>query len=441
MADALPPGPSIATTQTLRYMTDPVGFYAWSRKTYGDTFTVRTLDGPLVITGEPEGAREVFTAEPSSYEIFAPGNLGMVFPEQSVPMLAGDPHKRQRKLLMPPFHGARMRAYARTMHEVALKRASAWRPGEPFSMQDAARGITREVILRNVFGLTDPEQIAAFEEAFVAVQSSTTPVLLFFKGLRHNFGGIGPYAKYLKAHARQDALIEEQLERRRASPTSGSDDVLQLMLEAKYEDGSGMSNQMLRAELVSLLTAGYAATATALAWAAYWLHHHPETLKKLRQELAGVPADAGPEAYASLPYLTAVCNETLRIYPPVPDFFRKVRTPIQVRGYTLPAGVGVAVFSGMVHTREDLYPEPHAFRPERFLERKFTHFEFMPFGGGARRCLGAAFAEQQMKVVLGTIIQNYELELVDPEERPVRQGLGIGPQHGVRTRVARRLAS
>jgi cytochrome P450 len=441
MADALPPGPSIATTQTLRYMTDPVAFYAWSRKTFGDTFTVRTLDGPLVITGDPEGAREVFTADPSSFEIFAPSNLGMVFPEHSVPMLAGEPHRRERKLLMPPFHGARMRAYARTMQEVALKRANAWRPGETFSMQDAARGITREVILRNVFGLTDPERIAAFEEAFVAVQTSTTPGLLFFKWLRHEFGGIGPYARYLKANARLDALIHEQLEHRRASPDSASDDVLQLMLTARYDDGSGMSNEVLRAELVSLLVAGYAATATALAWAVYWLHHHPETLKKLRQELAGVPVEAGPEAYAALPYLTAVCNETLRIYPPVPDFFRKVRTPIQVRGYTLPVGVGVAVFSAMVHTREDLYPEPSAFRPERFLERKFSHFEFMPFGGGARRCLGAAFAEQQMKVVLATLVQHYELEMVDAGEKPVRQGLGIGPQRGVRTRMVRRLAS
>jgi cytochrome P450 len=422
-------------------MSDPVGAYAWMRKNYGDTLTVRTLEGPLVITGEPEGAREVLTADSSCFDIFAPDNLSMVFRQQSVPMLVGEQHKRERKLLMPPFHGARMRAYAQTMRAAALERVGSFRPGEAFVMQDAARGITREVILRNVFGLTDPAQIARFEEAFIAVQTSTTPALLFFKWLRHDFGGMGPYAKYQRANAHLDALISEQLEHRRANPDASPDDILSMMLSAKYDDGTGMSDELLRAELVALLVAGYAATATAIAWAVHWTYRDPEVLRRLRQELAGLPAEAGAEALASLPYLGAVCNETLRIYPPVPDMFRKVRAPIQVRGYTLPPGVGVAVFSRMIHSREDLFPEPDRFRPERFFERKFSSYEFIPFGAGVRRCLGAAFAEQQLKVVLATIVQNFELELVDPEEPPVRQGVGVGPKRGVRVRMVRRLAS
>jgi cytochrome P450 len=435
----LPPGPSSTLLTTLRYMRDPIGAYAWMRKSFGDIFTVNTLNGPLVITGDPEGAHEVFSANPTSYEIFAPENLGMVFPAASVPMLSGEPHRRERKLLLPPFHGSRLRAYARTMQEVALRRAGTWRPGETFVMQDAARGITREVILRNVFGLTDPAEISRFEEAFIAVQTSTTPPILFFKWLRHKFGGFGPYARYLKANAHQDTLILDQIARRRANPGNAPDDVLGLMLAARYEDGSTMSDDTIRGELAALLIAGYAATATALAWAFYWLYRQPELLRKLREELSSVPADAGPEAYASLPYLGAVCDETLRIYPPIPDIFRYVRTPIQLRGYTLPAGTGVAVFAGMIHSREDLYPEPGRFNPERFLSRKFSAYEFLPFGGGARRCLGAAFAEQQMRVVLATLVRGFELELADPEVAPVRQGLGVGPSTGVRMKLVRRL--
>lgn len=437
----LPPGPSFALMETFRYMSDPVGAYAYFRKKYGDTLTVRTLEGPLIITGEPEGAREVLTADPASYEIFAPDNLSMVFRVDSVPMLTGEQHKRQRKLLMPQFLGARMRAYARAMQEVALKRVGALGPGEAFAMYDVARGITREVILRNVFGLTDPTEIARFEEAFIELQQATTPALLFFKWLRHEFGGVGPYARYLRANARLDALISEQLARRRAHASSSADDMLHMMLTSKYDDGNGMSDDKVRTELVGLLVAGYAATATAIAWAVYWSYRDPEVLRRLREELAGLPASASAEDFATLTYLGAVTNETLRIYPPVPDMFRKVRAPIQVRGFTLPAGAGVAVFSRMIHSREDLYPEPDRFRPERFLERKFSAYEFIPFGAGVRRCIGAAFAEQQLKVVLATIVQNFDLELMDPREVAVRQGVGVGPKHGVRARMVRRLAA
>lgn len=437
----LPPGPSIALVETFRYMTDPVGAYDWFRKNYGDTLTVKTLEGPLIITGEPEGAREVLTADPASYEIFAPENLRMVFRDGSVPLIVGEPHRRQRKLLMPPFLGARMRAYAGTMQQVALKRMGAVRPGETVPMHEVSRGITREVILRNVFGLADDALVARFEEAFVELQKATTPALLFFSWLRHEFGGVGPYARYLRANERLDALIAEQLATRRANPEAAPDDMLNLMMTSKYDDGTGMTNEQVSKELVGLLVAGYAATATAIAWGVYWTYRSPEILRKLREELAGLPADAGPEAYASLPYLGAVCNETLRIYPPVPDMFRKLRAPIQVRGYTLPAGAGVAVFSRMIHSREDLYPEPNTFRPERFLERKFTPYEFIPFGAGVRRCLGAAFAEQQLKVVLATIVRNFDLELADPAEVPVRQGVGVGPKNGVRVRLAQKLLS
>lgn len=435
----LPPGPSNAALQTLRYMRDPFGYYGWLRQHFDDPVTLPSFAGSLVVTGHPEGAKDVLSADPSYFDVFVVDNLGMVFPPLSIPILNGEPHQRERKLLMPQFHSARTRGYARAMQETALRHGAKWKKGEPFVMQAAAKDISLEVLLRNVFGVTDPQEIQRMEECIVEVVRRTTDALIFFRHLRHNFGGIGPYAAWKRARDRLDVLIYDLIARRRATPDSPAEDVLNLMLSARYEDGSAMSDQGVHDELFALLFAGHAAVGTGMAWAFYWIHKHPEVLNKLREELSKLPADASPEAFNELSYLDAVCNETLRIYPPVPDLYRQVRQPLKVRGYTLPVGTGVSVYTNMIHLREDIFPEPLRFRPERFLERKFSPFEFIPFGVGARRCIGATFAIQEMKIVLGTILRTFELELVDNEERAVRQGLGMGPKRGVRMRLVRRL--
>lgn len=425
---------------TYRYMRDPVASYRWMRRNYGDTLTIPTLDGNLVISGEPVGAREVLMASPTTFDIMAPENLRMVFPPRSVPMLIGQEHRRERKIIMPPFHGNRMKAYSPAMQEAALRRAGAWKEGEVFTMQATAKEISLDVILRNVFGVP-PQDRERFEEAIMGVVRATTPALLFIGALRHRFGGIGPYARWQRACARVDALIAELIEERRRSPDAGYSDVLAMMMAARYDDGTQMSEESIRDELFALFFAGHAAVGTSTSWAFYWVHRHPQILEQLRDELATLPPDADPQAFAELPYLDAVCSETLRIYPPVPDMFRKVREPLTVRGYELPPGTGVAVFSTMIHWIEDLYPEPEKFRPERFSERKYSSFEFIPFGAGARRCPGAAFSFQLMKIAVGTLLSRYELELVGPEEKPGRQGVGVGPRRGVRMRMVRPLAS
>lgn len=211
-----------------------------------------------------------------------------------------------------------------------------------------------------------------------------------------------------------------------------------MLLSARYDDGSAPSDEVVHDELMALFLAGHAATSTSIAWVFYWLHRHPETLAKLRAELATLPDDAAPAEYTRLPYLDAVCNETLRIYPPVTDLYRQLRVPLQIGAHTIPAGTGVAVLTQMIHAREDLFPDPARFRPERFAERSYTPFEFIPYGAGPRRCVGAAFAHQALQVVVATILRRYELALETPSERAVRQGVGIGPQRGVRMRIVRR---
>ena len=211
------------------------------------------------------------------------------------------------------------------------------------------------------------------------------------------------------------------------------------MLAARHEDGTGMSDLELRDELLTLLFAGHETTGIALAWACYWLHREPAALERLRAEVDGLGEDPDPEALVKLPYLEAVCSETLRLYPIAPDVPRMLAGPLEVGGYLLQPPVGVAVSTTALHRREELYPEPDKFRPERFLERRFSAFEYTPFGGGFRRCIGAAFATYELKLVLAAFVRGAELELAEPGEvKPQRRNLVVGPGSGVRMRLVRR---
>jgi cytochrome P450 len=286
-----------------------------------------------------------------------------------------------------------------------------------------------------VFGVTEPEEQRVLKQCIRALFEASSPALIFFPGLRHRFGGIGPYATWQRADARLTKLIHELIARRRAAPPGSRSDVLTMLLSAHYDDGSVPSDEVIHDELMALFFAGHAATATSIAWVFHWLHRHPETLVKVRAELASLPRDVHPDGYTKLPYLDAVCNETLRIYPPVTDLYRKLRAPLRIGAHTVPAGTGVAVFTAMIHAREDLFPEPMRFRPERFAERSFSPFEFLPYGAGPRRCIGVAFAHQALQIVVASILRRYELALETPDEPAVRQGVGLGPKHGVRMRI------
>ncbi|HLL52944.1 MAG TPA: cytochrome P450, partial [Myxococcaceae bacterium] len=387
-----------------------------------------------VVTGSPEGVREVFSADPNVFEPLGRVPIEPVTGPRSVLLLSGLTHKRERKLLMPPFHGERMRAYGTLIREVAERRVSAIPPGGSFSAQRLAQDITLDIILRAVFGITEPERVREFTEAIIAFGESYTPLLMFALPLRRNFGGFGPWARFQRNAARFERLIEEQIARQRERGV-GQEDILSLLLSARDEDGKPMTDGELKDELRTMILAGHETTAVALTWAMYWLHRLPEVRKRLQEELATLGPTPDPDALAKLPYLSAVCDEALRLNPVVPLVSRRTLAPFTLRGHTLPVGTGIMVAIGVLHGDPTLYPEPEQFRPERFLERKFTPFEYMPFGGGARRCVGAAFALYEMKIVLGSLLSGHRFSLVDDRPvRPVRRHLTIGPDSGVEMR-------
>jgi cytochrome P450 len=436
MSVPLPAGPRGTLWNTLRYLRDPYAFFAAEARRHGDPFTLPTMSGPLVVTGNPELARTIFSADPGSVEPFSVGTLGPFLGERSLIMSGGERHKRDRKLLTPPFHGARMRTYGRVIVEATRAATAAWRPGTAGPVQRTTAAISLDVIVRAVFGIEDREARDRWSDAIRRDVAAASPAIIFVGALRRNFRGVGPWARFRRARARLDALIFGEIAARRARATEG-EDILSLMMAARYDDGTSMSDGDVRDQLLTLLAAGHETTATSLAWALYWIHRDGDLLRDLRAEIAALGPNPGPEDLAGLELLDATCTETLRLHPIVPDVARRLRAPMSFGRWTLPVGVGVAVATSLLHADPTIYPRPEAFDARRFLRTKPSPFAYTPFGGGSRRCLGAAFALYEMKLVLATLLQDWELELVDRDVPPARQNITIGPRGGVRMRTLR----
>ncbi len=435
----LPPGPRFTLLQTALYARDPYGYLAAMQRKYGDPFTMPALNGTIVITGDPTYIQQIFTADPDTFGTFGAKAIEPVVGPNSLLLLSGPHHRRDRKLLTPPLHGARMRAYGETIRQAARAAMATWHEGQPFVMQTSTQWISLEVILRAVFGVQGDARIEAFRAAIIELVAAAVPSLLFFTWLRRPLGGLGPYNRYVAAHTVIDGLVRGEIAARRARPDEPREDILSLLLSARDETGAGMHDDELRDELMTMLFAGHETTGIALAWACYWLHRHPVTLERLRAEIDALGDDPEPDAIAKLPYLDAVCNETLRLHPIAPDVPRQLIAPLEVAGYQLGPPLCVDVATTLLHRREDLYPDPETFRPERFLARRFGPFEFTPFGGGHRRCIGAAFATYELKLVLATFLRGAHLELAEPGEvLPTRRNVVLGPATGVRMRLRER---
>jgi cytochrome P450 len=428
-----PPGPRYFNPFSfVRSLSDPTDFMLETRRRYGDTYRLPTIFGPIVVTGHPEGIRAMFTANADTFAPYQAESTSPLFGETSLALVTGARHRRDRKLLSPPFHGARMRAYGAIMADGAARAAAAWTRGEPFRMLDATQSISLEVILRAVFGLDHASARGqAVREAVIRYVGSIRPQFLFLSWMRRDLSGLSAWARFKRARDHLDALLYDAMAERRREPRE-RDDILSLLMSARDEDGGAMSDVELRDALLTLLFAGHETTAVALAWALYWLHRDPDELGRVLAEIDALGPSADAEAIAALPYLDAVCQESLRIYPIAPEIPRLLVEPLRLLSFPLPAGTAVMASVILLHNREDLYPEPTRFRPSRFLERKFTPFEYIPFGGGARRCIGAAFALYEMKIVLATILRGSRLRLAGAEPvKPSRRGFTMGPAGGV----------
>nr|WP_094675739.1 cytochrome P450 [Hydrocoleum sp. CS-953] len=358
--------------------------------------------------------------------------------ENSILSLTGDRHRRERKLLMPPFHGDRMRNYGELICNITKEAASNLTVSKTFIARKLMQEITMQVILQAVFGLYDSPRLSQIRSILADwLELTATPLrasLLFLLWLQKDWGAWSPWGQYQRLLKQLDELLYAEIATRRAQLDPNRTDILTLMLLAQDEEGQGMTDQEIRDELMTMLVAGHETTATALAWAVYWVYKHPEVYQKLMQELATLEADTDPMTIFRLPYLTAVCQETLRIYPvAIFTTFRRTKQPLELQGYHLEAGTMIQGCIYLTHQREDLYPEPKKFKPERFLERQYSPYEYLPFGGGSRRCLGMALANFEMRLVLATLLSNFEMELAENQPvKPKRRGITLGPAGGVK---------
>lgn len=435
----LPPGPSGRLLNSYRSLSDCFHYYPRWRDRYGDPFTVRAVTGTIVLAAQPHLIQQIFSADP---ELFAPFGADAVAPlvgPESLLLLQGERHKLERKLVMPPFHGSRMRAYGQQMRDATLQHVRG--AADPVSFQSVAQHISLDVILRAVFGVAERDRLEGFLHSIREVVDSVHPAFLFMPFLQLELGGLGPFARFRHRYRELDALLKEEI--RRARQRHG-EDILSLLVQARYEDGSAMQDDAICDELRTLVVAGHETTALSLSWALDLLQRHPTAQRLLLAELDALGSHPTPDQLANLPYLDAACKETLRLYPVVTEVLRVLRAPFELGGYTLPAGTVVAPNIVLAHRDPERFPEPERFRPERFLEQRFTPFEYLPFGGGHRRCIGAAFATYEMKIVLGTLLSHFDVELVNPSApKPVRRNITMAPHDGVpvRLRTRRRAAA
>ena len=415
----LPPGPRLpAGVQTLLWVLCPTRLLEWCWRRYGDPFTLRLAHiGDLVVLADPEAIQTVFTGDPDLL-LAGEGNrvLEPVVGRHSVLLLDGAAHLRHRRLLLPPFHGERLHQYGARIAEIARRELDRWPVGVPLALRPRMQAITLEVILRVVFGIEEAARLqqvrGPLQLALDLAASRTLLFLLLWLPRAHTPRSRGPRARFQQALARVDAVLFEEIGRRRQAPaTAGRDDILSLLLEARDEHGRPPSEVELRDELMTLLVAGHETTATALAWAFERLLRTPSALAGVQRELA-----QGGGAY-----LDAVLKETLRLRPIIPIVVRRLAAPMVLQGHALPAGVHVAPCIYLVQRRPDIYPDPAAFRPERFLDRPTDPTAWIPFGGGIRRCLGASFATYEMKVVLGTILAGARLRPARRAAEPIRR--------------------
>ena len=444
----LPAGPqSPPLMQLLHWITNPYAFMEKCNRQYGDCFTIRLWGyKPLVFFSHPTAIQTILTADPEDFAIGSTNTLLEPFlGSTSLVLLDGKAHQRQRHLLMPPFHGARMRSYGELIRQVTEQVASQWSVGQSFSVLPITQEITLQVIMRAVFGLDSGEIFDELKPLLKAYAGATASPLkasiLFLPLLQHDWGEWSPWGSMMKQQADIDRILYRLIDERRTHPDPDQTDILALLLSARDEAGQAMTNQELRDELITLLIVGHDTTASASAWAFYWIHNTPGVLDKVMAELASVPENSDPIAYTRLPYLSAVCQETLRICPvALTTFSRMTRRPFRVMDYEFPPETLLLPSIYLAHRRPDLYPNPDQFRPERFLERQFSPYEYLPFGGGDRLCIGMAFAQFEMKLALATILSRFRLKLAHPNPvKASRRGVTMAPGKNLKMVVSERV--
>jgi cytochrome P450 family 110 len=429
----------------LKFVFQPVAYLEDYGRKFGDCWAIGREETPLVYIHHPEAIRAIFTADKEMFDS-GRGNSGILsflLGQNSLVLLDGQTHQRQRKLLMPPFHGEKLKTYGDLIVDITEKVTVEWQEGQLIPLRHYTQEITLRVILQAVFGLCTGARYDELRHLLAGLLDTTSSPLssslLFFQFLQKDWGNWSPWGRFLRTKQRIDDLLYAEIAERRLNKFDGND-ILTLLLAARDEDGNPMTDEELHDELMTLLVAGHETTASALSWALYWIHYLPEVGAKLRQELASLGDFPDPLEIVKLPYLSAVCWETLRIYPiALTTFPRLLKAPLEVMGYHFKAGTALMPCIYLIHHREDIYPQADQFQPQRFLNRQYSPYEYFPFGGGDRRCIGMGLALMEMKLALASILDRFQLILPYPKLlRLSRRGLTVAPPSNLRLKVIQR---
>lgn len=442
----LPPGlRSPALVQTLSLVANPIAFFDRAAAQYGDTFTTRVLglnSPPVVFLSNPDAIQAVFTTLADAFEF---GKVTHVFRplvgNESLIMQEGARHQRQRQLLMPALHREQLHSQGHLICQLTQKRMIDWNVGDAIAVRSEMSEISLQVILQVVFGLVPGVRYERLKQLLAELLEAITSPLystqFFFPMLQQNFGRWSPWGQFLEQMAQIDALIYAEIRDRRSQSLQNRTDILSVLMMARDDQGESMSDSELRDQLMTLLLLGHETTASGLTWAFYWLHRHSESLDRLRQELDQLGENPDPVALSQAPYLTAVCKEALRVYPiALISQPRKVKRTIEIEGYTYEPGTVLIPSIYLAHRRAKTYEQAEQFNPDRFLERKFSAYEYLPFGGGSRSCVGMALSLFEMKLVLATVLSWYEFETnLDRAVHPARRGITFVPPDRFRLKV------
>lgn len=432
--DHLPPGPRHSLSW-LRYLVDPYGVFRALARRYGDVVYIRLPGTPgTVATGHPEGVRAILAADATTLVPWRIDASAALLTDYSIFLQPGERHRATRRILTPMFQGAHVRQYGAVIERIAAAALDAQAEGVVTAHELAGR-IALDVMLQICFGPQIHDRSSRFRSA--AAGALNSPYFIYLKVLRRRFGGHGPWARALDKIASLRALVQVEIETRRAHGVIG-EDVLGMAMRARHDDGSPLVDEEIQVRMIDIIMAGHETNAVTIAWACYELCRSRDIMARTVDEVDR--AWDGPASLGALQYLSAVCHETLRLHPPNALLTRKVAKAITVCGWEIPPGYGVSMMLPVIHTRADIYPDPFVFRPERFLERTYAPCEYLPFGGGVKRCVGAALALDEMMIVVASLLRHFRIGLI--RDRPVRhapRSLTVAPAGGVELRLARRV--
>ncbi|MFB2983272.1 cytochrome P450 [Microseira sp. BLCC-F43] len=411
--------------QRIQYITNPVSYWESAYQTYPDAFWAKGIDfgSPLMVFYTPEAAQQIIENRHGHFTTTSfNSELRAIFGDSSFFTLEGMRHQQMRKLLIPMLHGKQIQSYGQLICDLVNNVMQTLPTHKSFSVLEVTQDISMQVMIKLLFGSYQQERYQQIKQLMIAMvslfASNIAGIPLFFRFLQKDLGPASPWGNFLNQRQQMKELIYSEIAERRAHPNRERKDLLTLLMSATDEQGNFLTDEELLGQVLSLLFTGNESTAASIAWSWYRVYRDSEIQAKLLEELGSLGDSPDPLNVFRLPYLSAVCHETLRMYP-VTMFMipRLVKSTTEINGHQVDPGMLITVGTYIIHQREDIYPEPKVFKPERFLENRFSPYEFLPFGGGMRSCIGGEIALYQLKLALATVVSRYQLELANP--RPI----------------------